>query len=61
MFLIANDSMTGGAEHGTFGLEDAVFATALLVVVMDDKDFERSRHGVEQEKEFKVSRASLSR
>ena len=37
--------MPRGLEHAALGFEDAVFATALLVVVVDDEDGERSGHG----------------
>ena len=45
VFFIANDGMSGALQHGALGFEDAVFATALLVVVVDDEDGEGLRHG----------------
>ena len=36
--------MPRGLEHGALGFENAVFPTALLVVVVDDEDGERG-HG----------------
>ena len=40
MFFITMNSMPRGLEHAALGFEDAVFATALLVVVVDDEDGE---------------------
>ena len=41
MLFIAKHHVTSGLEHGALGFEDAVLATALLVVVVDYENCQR--------------------